>query len=92
LISVETVDIDLTAQTVYSDGELLFAQKDQELSVFKINESNGLTSFDQFATVKLHSDEVLVGFEVGVAKIRSAYGARSIHFKPIAKSKGQLTL
>ena len=48
--------------------------------MFNIVATNGVTTFDHFATIKLQSDEVLVGFEKGTAKIRSAFGARSIHF------------
>lgn len=44
MISTETVNIELSANTaVYSDGELLFAQNDQTLSVFNIIETNGVT-------------------------------------------------
>ena len=79
LISHEVVDFHTPAKKTFSDGDLLYAQTDAHLSVFKVvTNSNDTTYFEQIAVIKLASDEELYGFEKGTAKVRSSRGTRSI--------------
>jgi len=86
LISQEVVDFNLPARQVFSDGDLLYSQVDSNLVVFKVViNSDDSTSFEKVATVNLQYNEQLYGYEVGVAKVRSVNGSRSIKFQPTAQ-------